>query len=778
MLKPAGHSRQSAKLAASLKWLRNILPIAALTAAPLLASPCASARISKFNLKVAASIRKGARFLLSQGHNGTWNSNIMTWGGLKAKNPVSQNNGEEGLVMEALLSVSQSTNDTRLALNSPAMKQGIAALLKDVPNTTYAAGFQASAVSLLPLHRPELKVLHMDERYLLNSMHSDGAYTYAWLPAEGRNPRELGEWDNSNTQYAVLGMWSIDDTRKLGVPMSYWARVARHFRTTQHPDGAWWYHQSKTGVPNYGPIMRHLTSMPQAGLATMYLVDQYLDRAVRLNPVPDMNVKRGLAYVTKHFNPNADFYSLYGDERVGLYSGFKFFGTTNWFKAGAAHVMSSQAGDGSYQANFYGSNPIIGTAYGLLFLARGGVPVVFNKLQYKGPWDARPLDDDHVTEWLSKTYETPLKWQVVNTQVSYKSWLDAPILLITGHAGDHFRGFGKKTIDKLRKFINAGGMVFSNSDGGTLRWNLLMKKAAEQIVHNKYPWKTLSKKNALYHMQSLPLQYGELQGISNGVRLLWVNSPKDLGATWQRDNFYDLRAWKTAANLFFYATSKASFARKFPDLHVPPGSASRSLNVAQLHYKGNWNPEPGAWPRMVKLEAWKAQTGVTLSVSKISALSAGNTPLAVMTGTGAFTFTTAQRKALRKYMNAGGLLFADSAGGHAPFTNSFLALARKLYPSHSLHHVPPGSSIYTGTNPGGVNVMPIRYRKFFTITNGLHTKPRLLGIKVKGKWVLLFSQDDVTSGYLGTHPWGILGYATKSAQALGRNIIAYKIAHH
>ncbi len=729
----------------------------------------AMARVSRFDRKVAASIKKGVGFLLRRERHGRWADNITAGPG-----PIVFNKGETCLVMDALLSVSQSTNDTRLALSAGPMKQGIAQLLRIHPTNTYTAAFQATAAALLPLKPPVLRVLGADLKYLMDSVHRNGAYTYAWKRKDGINPKP-GHWDNSNTQYGVLGMWAIKDTGKFNVPRGYWARLARHFRSTQQPDGAWFYEMLKRN-PHWA---QHLNTMPQAGLASMYLADEYLDNSVRLVPFPDKTIKRALTFVIGHFNPHNNLYGLYGDERVGLYSGLKFFGKTNWYKAAGAAIMRNQQGNGEFGNHFFHASGVVRTAYGLLFLARGGVPVVFNKLQYKGPWDARPRDDANVTEWLSKTYETPLKWQVVNTKVSYQSWLDAPILLITGHAGNGFNGFDGATIAKLRKFIDAGGMVFSTSDGGLPQWNLLMKRAAEQIVHKKYPWKTLAKSNLLYHMQSLPLTHGRLQGVSNGVRLLWVNSPVDLGAVWQRDNVHIIPAWRTAANLFFYATSKSSFARKFPDLHVPRGKKTiRNLNVVQIRYKGNWNPEPGAWPRMAKLEAWKAQTAVKLSTNKISGLNAGQTPLAVITGTAALSVSAAQRKALRDYMNSGGLLFADSAGGKAAFTDSFLTLARQLYPSHALQHVPPDSSLYTGKNAGGANALPVRYRKFFTITNGLHPKPRLLGVKVKGKWVLIFSQDDVTSGYLGTHQWGNVGYAPKSAQALGRNIIAYKLAHH
>lgn len=47
--------------------------------------------------------------------------------------------------------------------------------------------------------------------------------------------------------------------------------------------------------------------------------------------------------------------------------------------------------DGEYNAN-------ISIPYALLFLSRGRNPIVFNKLQYDGPWNVRPRDNAY-TEW-------------------------------------------------------------------------------------------------------------------------------------------------------------------------------------------------------------------------------------------------------------------------------------------------------------------------------------------------------------------------------------------
>ena len=75
---------------------------------------------------------------------------------------------------------------------------------------------------------------------------------------------------------------------------------------------------------------------------------------------------------------------------MGLASGLKYFGTTNWYQAGAAAILAAQQDDGSSRLHVKfmdRDDPIPSTAYALLFLCRGRNPVLFNKLEYHNPKD-------------------------------------------------------------------------------------------------------------------------------------------------------------------------------------------------------------------------------------------------------------------------------------------------------------------------------------------------------------------------------------------------------
>ena len=311
---------------------------------------------------------------------------------------VNQFGGETALVAEALIDVGQSLKMPQLNIFHPAMQNALNFLTKLRPLTTYSASFQANCMTLLPRKDRYREALRYDAHYLLTTVHSNGAYTYAHEPFLGPNPKLPGEWDNSNTQYGVLGMWAVAHAG-MGVPASYWRLAALHWRKTQYPDGAWNYVQ--WGFPK-GPWTGYTSRwqpFTPAGVASLFICDEYQLESPRLNAVVDPNILRGLAYIATHFEPNTtNLYAMYGIERVGLASGLKTFGNNDWYVDYANTLVHNQNGDGSWGGSlgFVAEDNNVGTAYALLILDRGLNPVLMNKLwygkNYFGQWNSRQRD--------------------------------------------------------------------------------------------------------------------------------------------------------------------------------------------------------------------------------------------------------------------------------------------------------------------------------------------------------------------------------------------------
>ena len=742
--------------------------------------------------QVIAAIKRGVHFLLThQNANGSWEHGEFNW--MQGLVGTNQMGGESALVTEALIDVSQSLHDPEISMFSPAMQKALKYVAGLRTPSTYVASFQANALALLPNNTKRIyhKALEWDLRYLLDSMHRDGAYTYTWSAQQGINPRKPANWDNSNSQYGVLGLWACAHAG-LEVPLTAWERSAQHWRRSQYMDGSWAYagFADRPTKPTAGLMAGPFTP---AGLASLFITDEFLRYKAVLDPMPDENVVRGMRALDAHFNPQGpDLYVVYGQTRTGLATGLQYLAGHNWYQWFASDLVQRQEPDGSWDANFWSlgwqKHPnntnhhfIIGTAYALLVLDRGLNPVFINKLQYSkhyfGRWNVRPRDTANLTSWMVKTFEQPLNWQVVNINSPVSDWLDSPILYISGSLDPKFSA---DQVAKLRAYINAGGMIFANCNGHSEFFKNAMIKYAQQTVDNRYEVHALSKASMIFHIQPwyhMVSTHG-LLGLSNGIRYLWIIAPNDFGQYWQNRTYALRDIWELPANLYIYATGKVSLATKLDTLVVSGGgTTTRSLTVAQVRYAGNWNPEPGAWPRMAQIASATFATRLANQNVALDKLSAAATPLAHLTGTEKFNFTSDQISALRHYLKSGGMLFADAAGGSINFTSSFSHLVSELYPGKQLDNLPANCTLYTGAMAGGTAATHVMYRKFYTAREGIRNTPEMLGLKVHGRWVILFSQDDITSGLLGTNTWGILGYAPASAQALARNIICYAIAH-
>ena len=156
--------------------------------------------------------------------------------------------------------------------------------------------------------------------------------------------------------------------------------------------------------------------MCTAGLASMFLCYDNLlqDGFVKCDQGPKTQavlrpLNKGLEWMDSHFEGAINgrdrgigniFYLLYGVERVGLASGYKYFGKADWYKIGAEKLLGMQGGNGAWEAGGYGA--VVNTSYALLFLVRGRHAILFNKLDFDGDWNNRPRDLASLTRTIGR----------------------------------------------------------------------------------------------------------------------------------------------------------------------------------------------------------------------------------------------------------------------------------------------------------------------------------------------------------------------------------------
>src|SRR5262245_29921320 len=173
------------------------------------------------------------------------------------------------------------------------------------------------------------------------------------LAASG--PRAMGGGDNSNTQFAVLGVWAAG---RAGLDVSETMNlVDQRFRSTQAGSGGWGY----TGVGDSD-------AMTCAGLMSLALakgrkvLDGQMSNRKQDSDAPgsrpkmdsDAHIERGIRRVEFYANtigPGSTLYFLWSVERVGVALGLRRLGSVDWYQRGAKTLIQAQQLDGGWRSN-------------------------------------------------------------------------------------------------------------------------------------------------------------------------------------------------------------------------------------------------------------------------------------------------------------------------------------------------------------------------------------------------------------------------------------------
>lgn len=268
-----------------------------------------------------------------------------------------------------------------------------------------------------------------------------------------------------------------------------------------------------------------------------------------------------------------------------------------------------------------------------------------------------------------------------------------------------------------------------------------------------------------------------LKMVTNGVRILMLHSLQDISKYWERrDTKMGERFFSLGLNMFVYAAGKQDFRNRLDKIYVAPASTDpvQHVKLARLQYAGEWDPEPYAWTRFANV--FQRQTGYALDVScvRVQDLQPGAFPIAHLTGVYDYAFSPSDIVAIRRYVAAGGMLLIDPAGGPGAFERSFRdVLLPSAFPGAVPQVIAPEHPLLAAVSPGMTDLSKPKFRRSAIDVFG----PRaghLMEIHY-GRGHVIFSSLDLTSGLLGTHTWGILGYSPDYSQPLVQNLILWTL---
>ena len=210
-----------------------------------------------------------------------------------------------------------------------------------------------------------------------------------------------------------------------------------------------------------------------------------------------------------------------------------------------------------------------------------------------------------------------------------------------------------------------------------------------------------------------------VEALSNGDRELMVLLPSgDPGRIWQTQSLQVPKRevyGSLMADLFQYAVDKAGLRRRGETYIVdrkPTKPASTKIRVARLKYAGNWDPEPGGWRRLSNV---LHNAGVAeLSTEAVQGTIDPSFGLASLTIAAADArLSDGERAAIRNYVEGGGTLLVDVAGGQSLYRAAAEAEIARIFPDapRDLPVLPPTDPVFAAAGPS-LSAGSVAYRRF------------------------------------------------------------------
>ncbi|MDP7276400.1 MAG: DUF4159 domain-containing protein [Planctomycetaceae bacterium] len=777
--------------------LSIVLPLwGILLAAP---SPAPAAELTAET--VVRSIERARKFLGGvQQADGSWTSRT------RASNPV----GTTSLALLALLNSGMTAEDepVRKALNF--LRQ-----LDALPNETYEVSLMISALATAKDGRRDRGRIQTLADKLQKGQVAVGNGAGLWDYSVGNGPGNGG--DRSNGQFAILG---LRDAVHAGIAVDRrtWERTRRHWERFQNGDGGWSY----TGG---GGQLGSTGSMTVAGIATLQITSGMLRDSRDLNPdgtpnccAPadeDGRLERALTWLGRRFavghNPGSQswlLYYLYGMERAGRLSGRRFFGNHDWYREGALFLVNGQnQRNGSWRAGGIENDPVIATSFALLFLSKGLAPVLINKLQFgnNDDWNHHRDDARNLVEHITGLPKWPklMTWQVVDINKltgdsGVRDLLQGSMQLMTG---EDVPQLTDPQVKLLRTYLDQGGFLFAvNCCNGAGFHDGMFRLVERLYPAGEAKLKQLPPEHPVFRSEYLftEAESIKLYGVDFGCRTVIIFTPEDLSCLWNKWMRQDppgrpvplktmiIRALKLGVNVVAYATGREP-PNKLDQQELADQSGQEDrierglLKLPKLRHTGGWNDAPLAIRNL--LLALNRTVGLTASTRARELPATDPTlfryPLVFMHGRNRFDFSDGERRQLRKYLDNGGLLFADAICGARPFDQSFRRLVAQLYPDVKLERVPVDHELFQlelGHDIRKVKrrVIPDGKGKESALATVVREgEPFLEGLRVDGRYVMIYSRYDISCALQRQASVACSGYVSKDAFRIAINVILY-----
>ncbi len=481
-------------------------------------------------------------------------------------------------------------------------------------------------------------------------------------------------------------------------------------------------------------------------------------------------------------------------------------------------------------------NNCVSTAFALLFLSKGRWPVLVSKLKYGDgeDWNAHPNDLARLTRRVEREWKTNLIWQTIDARrATLDDLLQTPILSMSGtetplpEDAEEKRRF----VEMLRGYLEQGGFIFAEAIDGDVSFERGFRELiAEIAAKDGGELRLLEPDHPIWTAEKIvvPERARPIWGLDFGCRTSVVFVPAyrptpgpngeapsafddrpSLSCLWEAAKPFERSggngpngdggtsaisanaaaeieaAFAVGVNVCAYATNREM---KFKE-EIPADVAAElektkdvrnSLFAAILECGAGSSCAPRAIPNLMKAVRGNLGVPAQLYVPRASAKRDDifDYPTLFMHGRNDFSFEKEERERLRLYFERGGFLFANAVCASKKFEEAFLKEIAAILPDAELVDVPADDPIYTGRY-GGFKIEKLQYRTRKeengrkTAATVVEGPPRLKGVAIDGRWVLLYSPDDVACALENVAASNCDGLTQKSAFRLATNVLFY-----
>ncbi len=409
-------------------------------------------------------------------------------------------------------------------------------------------------------------------------------------------------------------------------------------------------------------------------------------------------------------------------------------------------------------------------------------------------WNATPNDVNNLLKSMKEQVGANFQMDIRKMDKISPDPEQNPVLYRSGH---YRFSYSEAERAKLRQYVLDGGMIIYNTGLGSAPFYDSVVKELK-IIFPEQPLQRLTSDHPIFHSyyDVDKVEYNKgvqasgyvgnepfFEAIEINCRVVVLVSRWCMSVGWQGDSKDEWQSYKPESafrlgvNIMNYASSMRAWAKnaaqamKFQDKLA---SYSDTVSMAQIVYDGVWKTRHNGLS--VMLQTFNARTGIPVKFGlkelRLSDPGIFNSPILYLTGHEHFELNADEKAALRRYLENGGVLFAEACCGRKAFDKAFRDMMASVIPDKKLDLIPQSSALFK--EPNKIDSVGLTAALMQESGEG-RAAPLLFGIQRNGIYNVIYSPFGLAGGWeMAQSPYA-RGVSDTGAIQMGQNILMYSL---